>query len=350
MNPRYGCVCFAVPRNLLEHLAENSTGAHRELLRAQAAPAAKLRGQRAARSTAAAPGTPGKQPLHRRIFDAQHQTFLPGHLLRDEGGAAVSDRQADDAYDNIGIALQFFKTVLGRDSLDGHGMGVDTSVHYDKQFANALWTGAQLAVGEGDGQQVTGLAHSLGIIAHELSHGVIQYAVKGGLGVVQVPGLAPALKGEAGALNESFADVFASMIKQWKAGPGAKADWLVGEDIMAPHAGHAIRSLADPGNRELTWAKDTQIKDYRRYLPTDDAHKGAGIASHAFYLAATKIGGNSWEHLGAVWYRALGRLRPRASFLDAAHATIDVAAALHGKGSPPHEAVKAAWRDVYVLT
>jgi Zn-dependent metalloprotease len=140
------------------------------------------------------------------------------------------------------------------------------------------------------------------------------------------------------------------MIKQWHAAQDVRAaDWLLGEDILALHAGSAIRSLKDPGNRKLTWPQDDQIKDYTRYRTTDEAHKASGIANHAFYLAATSLGGKSWETLGAVWLQAFDRLRARSGFLDAAHATLDVAAALHGKGSRTHEAVKAAWRKVKVL-
>ena len=284
------------------------------------------------------------------MFDACGQTLLPGQLLRDEDDPPVRDKEADHAYDNVGIALQFYKTVLGRDSVDGRGLRLDASVHYGMQFSNAMWTGHQLVVGDGDGEHVKGLAHSLGIIAHEFSHGVTQHLVKGGLGVVMTPGQAPALKGQAGALNESFSDVFASMIKQWHAGQDVKhADWLLGEDIMAPRAGKAIRSLKDPGNRSLTYDDDDQIRDFKRFKPTDEAHKASGIGNHAFYLAAMALGGKSWEILGPVWLQAFGRLRARATFLDAAHATVDVAAALHGKGSEPHRAVKAAWKKVNVL-
>jgi len=350
MPNRYGCVCFAVPKKLLQHLADNSDDEHRELLHAQIEHSSKLRSQRATQSAALPPRKTGKQLLHRQVFDAQGQTFLPGKLLRDEDDPPVRDKEADHAYDNVGVALQFYKTVLGRDSVDGRGLRIDASVHYGMRFANAMWTGEQMIVGDGDGRHVTGLAHSLGIIAHELSHGVTQHLIKGGLGVVQVPNQPPTLKGEAGALNESFSDVFASMIKQWHAGQDAKdADWLLGEDILAPHAGKAIRSLKDPGNGKLTWRDDDQIKDYKRYKPTDDAHKASGIPNHAFYLAAMALGGNSWERLAVVWMKGFDRLRAKATFLDAAHATVDVAAALHGKGSAPHDAVKAAWKKVNVL-
>lgn len=350
MKPRYGCVCFAVPRKIIRRMADDSSSDDRELLHAQMAHSSRLRGQRAANIQVRPPARVGKQLLHRQVFDAQGRTFLPGQLLRDEDDPPVKDKEADQAYENIGVAMQFFKSVLGRDSIDGKGHRVDASVHYGFRFVNAMWTGEQMIVGDGDGGHVRGLAHSLGIIAHEFCHGVSQHLVTGGLGVVQVPGKPPELKGEAGALNESFSDVFASMIKQWHAGQDVtQADWLLGEDILASGQGRAIRSLQHPGNDQYTCKGDDQIKDYRRYKPTDEAHTASGIPNHAFYVAATQLGGKSWEQLGKVWLKGFDRLRARSTFLDAAHSTLDVAAALHGKGSDVHRAVKAGWKKVNVL-
>jgi Zn-dependent metalloprotease len=351
MRQRYGCVCFAVPKKLLTQLADDEEDeVHGKLLRSHVDHSSRLRAQRAVQSQERPEAKLGKNPLSRRVFDAGGRTFLPGKLLRDEDGPPTRDKVADQTYENVGIAMQFFKTVLGRDSVDGKGMRIDASVHYGLRFTNAMWTGEQMIVGDGDGRNIKGLAHSLGIIAHEFVHGVSQHIVRGGLGVVEVAGQPPTLKGEAGALNESFSDVFASMIKQWHAGQDVtQADWLLGEDILVPDAGKAIRSLKDPGNSTLTWRNDDQLKDYRHYRPTDDAHKASGIPNHAFYLAATRLGGNSWETLARIWLKGFDRLRVRGTFLDAAHYTMEVAAALHGKGSAPHEAVKAAWKKVNVL-
>lgn len=350
MNARYGCVCFAVPRKLLRHLADMSEDGHRRLLLDQVDHSARLRGQRAAASGRPAAPKRGTRPLHKQVFDAKGSTVLPGHLLRDADDPPTRDKIANQAYDNIGIALQFFSDVLGRNSADGAGMRIDASVHYGFSFANAMWTGEQMVVGDGDGRHVQNLAGSLGIIAHEFTHGVSQHLIKGGLGVVQVPGQPPTLKGESGALNESFSDICASMVKQWHAGQDVhQADWLLGEDILAPHAGKAIRSLKDPGNTALTWRDDDQIKDYRRFKPTQDAHTASGIGNYAFYLAASQLGGNSWETLGPVWFKAYDRLRARSTFLDAAHATVDAAASLHGKGSKTHRAVKTGWNTVNVM-
>lgn len=348
---RYGCLCAALPRKLVAHLAEHSADPDdRQHLHEQNRQTGLLRDQRLAASRAVAASRPAVKPLQRSVFSAQGRTLLPGQLLRDEDDPPTPDAAANAAYENVGIALQFLKTVLGRNSLDNKGMRVDASVHYGFRFVNAMWTGEQMIVGDGDGRSVTGLAASLGIIAHEMAHGITQHLVKGGLGVVLRPGAPPTLKGEAGALNESFSDVFASMVKQWHHQQDVtQADWLLGEDILKPKAGKAIRSLKDPGNQALTWKSDDQIRDFRRFKPTMDAHTGSGVANHAFYLAAMELGGHSWDHLALVWLKAFDRLRAKATFLDAAHATVGVAAALHGRGSPAHNAVKAGWKSVKVL-
>jgi Zn-dependent metalloprotease len=349
---RYGCLCAALPRKLVAHLADHSADPDdRQNLHEQNRHAGLLRGQRHAAGRVTPSTRRAVKPLQRSVFTAQGRTLLPGQLLRDEDDPATPDAAANAAYENVGIALQFLKTVLGRNSLDNKGMRVDASVHYGFRFVNAMWTGEQMIVGDGDGQSVAGLAASLGIIAHEMAHGISQHLIKGGLGVVLMPGAPPTLKGEAGALNESFSDVFASMVKQWHHQQDVTAaDWLLGEDILKPKAGKAIRSLSDPGNQALTWKSDDQIRDFRRFKATMDAHTGSGIANYAFYLAAMDLGGHSWDNLGLVWLKAFDRLRARATFLDAAHATVDVAAALHGRSSPAHKAVKAGWKAVKVLT
>jgi Zn-dependent metalloprotease len=349
---RFTCLCYAIPKKLVQHLADQSEGEHRQALLDQVSHTETVRSTRAQHTKEPPATAKGASKLHRRIFTAQGQTMLPGQQLRDEGQADSHDPQANQLYDNLGIVLKFFKDVLNRDSADGQGMRIDASVHYGYRFANAMWTGQQMIVGDGDGKHIAGLPASLGLIAHEFCHGVSQHLIAGGLGVVLRPGQPPSVEGEAGALNESFSDVFASMVKQWHRNQDADdphTDWLLGEDVITAGSGHAVRSLADPGNRELTWPEDDQIRQWSQYTPGIDAHTASGIANHAFYVAATQVGGKSWENFAAVWLDAYGRLHSKSTFREAADATVDVAAARHGAGSKVHEAVKAGWKKVGVL-
>jgi Zn-dependent metalloprotease len=139
------------------------------------------------------------------------------------------------------------------------------------------------------------------------------------------------------------------MVKQWHAGQNVtQANWLLGENMLAPQYGRAIRSLKDPGNRKLTWYDDEQFKSMAQYVDGADVHDGSGIPNHAFYLAAKKIGGFSWEKAGPIWYEAYGQLKPKASFLDAARATSQVASLRFGSQSKEHKAVTSAWHAVKV--
>src|SRR5262249_14138507 len=72
----------------------------------------------------------------------------------------------------------------------------------------------------------------------------------------------------------------------------------------------------------------------------------SGIPNHAFYLAATAIGGNGWDEAGHVWYAALQQLGADSQFKDCARITTQVAAANYGTESAVHKAVKDAWNQV----
>jgi len=335
---RLRCVCCALPRRVLEHAG----------LAHQHEATQRLRSTRHSHEVdpQAAAGN-GKR--ERFVFDAAGTEALPGVLARAEGAAAVRDAAVNEAYENVGITLDFFAKVYGRDSLDARGMDVKASVHWGTQFANAMWTGRQMLFGDGDGLQVRGFTHCLDIVAHELTHAVTQHAVRGGLGVVKRQGKLD-LAGEAGALNESISDVFASLVKQWHRKQDVEhADWLVGEGVLAPHVGRAVRSLKAPGDRRQTYGGDDQARDMSGFVAGGDVHANSGIPNHAFYLAASELAGHAWEHAGRIWYDAVPRLKAKATFVDAAHATAESAARLFGTASREQHAVQSAWRKTGVI-
>ncbi len=88
-----------------------------------------------------------------------------------------------------------------------------------------------------------------------------------------------------------------------------------------------------------------------RYVTTDDdnggVHINSGIPNHAFYLAATGIGGYAWEVTGQIWYAVLTRrLKADADFAAFAGATVDVAGELYGNGGDAQRIVAEAWSEV----
>ncbi|MCJ0761707.1 M4 family metallopeptidase [Variovorax terrae] len=346
--PVYACVCFALPTRVMSKLAERTEGVHRERLIAHIEACKSMRGDRLQPQATALMCTPNRS-RNRTLFDARNSTRLPGTRLRKEGEPPVADESANQAYDNTGIALDFFHEVFNRVSLDGQGMHVDSTVHYGRDFTNAMWTGRQMVFGDGHADHVIGFTHSLDITAHELTHGLTHLMVPGGLGVVRKAGKVE-LQGEAGALNESISDVFASMVKQWHARQSVReANWLVGEGILAPQYGAAIRSLKAPGDRRVTWFEDDQPRDMSGYIDGGDTHTNSGIPNHAFYLAADALGGYSWQTLGPVWYQALDMIDSRTGFRDFAYATLDGAAMIYGPKAREVQATEHAWKKVRVI-
>jgi Zn-dependent metalloprotease len=139
--------------------------------------------------------------LTREIYDGEGKASLPGKLIRKEGDAATGDEVADIVYDASGSVYDMYFNEFSRDSLDGAGMKLKATVHHRKSYNNAFWNGEQMAYGDGDGRIFRTFAEP-SVIGHEMSHGIVQFS--GGL----------IYRGQSGALNESFADVFGSMMMQ----------------------------------------------------------------------------------------------------------------------------------------
>jgi len=334
------CTCFIVPPKMLRKLADDAaTEEERNRLLDQVEISAHLRGQRSvAPLRTAFVASIGEK--NRDVFDAHNKSTLPGKLVLEEGGKPSSDQAVNQAYDGAGTTYDFYHEVLQRNSVDNKGLRLDSTVHYQKQYNNAFWNGQQMVYGDGDGKLFLGFTGALDVIAHELTHGVTQYAVPGGL----------VYDGQSGALNESISDVFGSVVKQWHLKQSVdQADWLIGAGIMAPSVGKALRSMADPGNKDLTWSGDDQPKDMSGYVDGGDVHTNSGIPNHAFYAAAIALKGNSWDKAGPIWYKALPLLTPNATFADMAKATMQAATLLYGDGSAEVNAVQAAWKVVGVL-
>jgi Zn-dependent metalloprotease len=294
----------------------------------------------------------GEPAPHRSIHDVGGGTVLPGRLVRGEGEEPTGDVSADEAYDGLGATWELFARAFDRDSLDGEGLGLVASVHYGEDFLNAFWDGEQMVFGDGDGIRFASFTAAVDVIGHELTHGVVQYTA----GLIYVA--------QPGALHESIADCFGAMVKQRVLGQeAAEADWLIGQGVFTDAVqGEALRSMKAPGTAydDPVLGKDPQPDSMAHYadLPHDEAndnggvHINSGIPNRAFYLAATGIGGRSWEGAGPLWYDALtrGGLPKDADFATFAEATLAAAASRHGADSPQHEAVEQAWRTVGVLT
>ena len=280
-------------------------------------------------------------PRERIVYDGCRENVLPGLLVRTERLRDGGDADVDRAYDIAGRTLDFYAEVFGRDSIDDRGMSIVSTVHYGQRFQNAFWNGAQMVYGDGDGEAFLSFTSCLEIGAHELAHGVTQIDA------------CLAYEGESGALSESIADVFGSLVKQHALRQTfSDADWVIGAGIFGPEiSGAGLRSLAAPGSAyddPLLGGRDPQpahMRDYVRDAPREElVHINSGIPNHAFYLFAKALGGNAWSVAGRVWYAALrSGLDRTCGFHAFSMATLDAA---RSHGSRVVDALRESWHGV----
>ena len=344
--------CFILPPHILRHMAGHSDANLRSAARATILASRGFQEQRNIYSVIANVAL-GTGSLRRTIYDAQRNSNLPGSIARGEGSDAAHDPSVNEAYDGAGDTYRFYDQIFERKSIDGKGMRLDATVHYQEDpsmgFDNAFWNGRQMIYGDGDGIVFGPFTKSLDVIAHELTHGITE--LEAGL----------EYHGQSGALNESFSDVFGSMVKQWKRGQTVKeADWLIGQELLRDGVGgRALRSMREPGTAydDPRLGKDPQPRRMTEYNHLEDSRAGdwggvhinSGIPNRAFVLACDNLGAeHSWDKAGRIWYATLRALHKTANFVDAANTTIMYAQQLFGQQVV--DAVRDAWMTVEVLS
>ncbi len=339
-----------VPPHMLEEIATKGSESQKNLAISTLKASEQMRGQRRALAdfTGAAfrVAAGGKERI---IYDAKNGSTLPGTPVRNEGDGANADVAVNEAYDGSGATYDLYNDIFSRNSIDGNGMRLDSTVHYKKGYDNAFWNGEQMVYGDGDEDQPESdrlfnrFTIAIDVIGHELTHGVTQYEAK------LVYSFQP------GALNESMSDVFGSLVKQRQLNQTAdQADWIIGEGLLTANVnGVGIRSMKAPGTayNDPVLGKDPQPAHMKDYVNTvsdnGGVHINSGIPNHAFYLTALEIGGYAWEKAGQIWYVTLrDKLGSNSQFQDCANLTYTVAADLYGANSLEQQAVKKGWAGV----
>lgn len=348
MHCRHPILCI-IPPHMLREISERGTDLQREKAKSTILVSSQIRIQRTSAALALrmeAPGTPEK---HRNIYDAKYGSQLPGTLVRQEGDPPLSDIAANEAYDGSGATYDLFKEIYGRNSIDGNGMPLDSTVHYQKGYDNAFWNGQQMVYGDGDEdlppdqRLFNRFTAALDVNAHELTHSVTQFEAN------------LAYSFQSGALNESMSDVFGSLVKQrLRSQTANEADWIIGEGLFTPNvSGVGIRSMKAPGTayNDPILGKDPQPAHMQDYVNTIEdsggVHINSGIPNHAFYIASLELGGFAWEKAGLIWYKALTeKLNQNSNFQEAANLTVETATELFGSGSIEEKAVIKGWQEV----
>ncbi|KMM38008.1 M4 family metallopeptidase [Guptibacillus hwajinpoensis] len=274
-------------------------------------------------------------------YDAANRTKLPGSLWADADNKfnASYDAAAVDAHYYASATYDYYKDVFNRNSYDGNGAPLKSTVHYGRNYNNAFWNGSQMVYGDGDGSTFVSLSGGEDVVAHELTHAVTDTTAD------------LIYQNESGALNESMSDVFGTLVEFHD---NNNPDWLIGEDIYTPGtSGDALRSMSDP----------TQFGDpahySERYTGTQDnggVHINSGIMNKAAYLLSeggtfygVTVSGIGKDKLGAIYYRTLTQyLTASSNFSQMRSAAVQAATDLYGASSSEVQSVNKAFDAVGV--
>jgi hypothetical protein len=264
-----------------------------------------------------------QEAKNRTVYDVALGTTLPGTLVRSEAGPASAVTDVNQAYDYAGVTYDYFFSQYGRDSFNGAGAEIRSSVRYrhpsapGSPYQNAFWNGTQMVYGEG-------FAAADDVVGHELTHAVIEYSAN------------LLYYNQSGALNESYADIFGETIDQLSSLGGGNdttgVRWLVAEDLSIGAIRNMMTptSFGDPGKMS-----DPQFvcRSDGWTSPTGDSggvHSNSGVGNHAFALM---VDGGSYngQTIAGIGVAKAARIQYRAliTYLTSGSGFLDNSAALN---------------------
>jgi bacillolysin len=267
---------------------------------------------------------------------------------QDSNVAAVS------AHVNAKKVYDFYKSVLMRDGVDDRGMDLISVVNciYERdqpgpEWKNAVWFDNKMWYGQvkdGNGG-FRSFSRYLDVIAHELTHGVTEHTAN------------LVYRDQAGALNESFSDIFGIIIFNWDpTQPNADVSrwkWEIGSGLGK--AGLPLRDMSDPKRTEDPAHMDN-------YLNTMDDNGGVHTNSNIHNKAAFNVltardatGKYIFKPLDVaiLYYLCLQRLNSLATFSKTLQVLTDVAGVYYGGDAADRdlkvEAIRSAYKRVGIV-
>jgi Zn-dependent metalloprotease len=248
------------------------------------------------------------------------------------------DQAARDAHWGAENTYDYYLNAHNRNSIDNAGYKLLSYVHYSTNYNNAFWDGTRMTYGDGNGTTFTILT-AIDVCGHEITHGLVSNTANLGTG-------------EAGALNEAFADIFGTTIENF-ARP-TQWDWKIGADITP--SGNGIRNMSNPN---LLGQPDTYLGT--NWDPAGEVHKNDGPCIFWYYLLCQggsgtndnsnvyNVSGLGMTSAALIAYRALTvYFTPTTTYLTARNYAIQAAKDLYGSCSNEVVQTTNAWYAVGV--
>ena len=321
-----------------------------------------------------APGQPGRpegQYANNLVLDYVAATPAAVHAMRDAtntwgnganytAGSSDPDTQQTAGVD-VAFGMQanwdFYTSVIRRSGIDGRNGWATFAVVHDPQSqsggANAAWYPSCFCMRYGDGSLASGIRNltSLDIVAHEMAHGVNQFA--GDLMYAAEPG----------GLNEANSDIFGAMVEFYVRGGGLASgaatipqeggNWTILDEAQVPNYRIMYKPSLNGG-----------IDEWTPRLHQLGPHTASGPMNRAFYFLANGAavsGLNFTPHLPSgmsgigndsafrIWYRAMNYyFTTMTDYAAARQALITASQDLFGPGSRQEQAVWNAMRGINV--
>ena len=243
------------------------------------------------------------------------------------------------------MTFDYFLQKHNRVSYDGNSSSFYVNIGYPGNQNNACWNVMGISCGKGNGSD-TGYFISLDVIGHEFTHGIIN-------STSELPNY-----GEAGALGESFADIFGTMVEYYT--EGDNGDYLIAEDVIPSHCG--LRNMENPNlkNQPDTYQGDLW---YTGDNESVRIHTNSGVQNYWFYLLAEggegvndngdpyQVQGIGKEKAARIAYRNMVYyMNSSCGYSDARNGSILAAADIFGYNSEEVRATIDAWNAVGVNT
>lgn len=141
-------------------------------------------------------------------------------------------------------------------------------IHYRQDYLNAFWNGKEVTFGDGDYRVYP--FTSLGVIAHEVAHGVTHQNSK------------LVYSAQSGGVNESFSDMTSEALECYlseQADGSCVVDWKIGARIFKNLDAMRYLDMPSKDGRSIDHASE-----YKNGL---GVHYSSGVFNRAFYLLAT---------------------------------------------------------------
>ncbi|MFC9918418.1 M4 family metallopeptidase [Agromyces binzhouensis] len=255
--------------------------------------------------------------------------LLPGELIVNPptwSPAAVS------SHANAAAISEFMRTVLRRNNIDNLGGAMVSTVNCvvaadsrgNNEWRNAYWSprARQMVYGQVlRGNELRSLAANVDVVAHEIFHGVtdltsrLEYAF------------------QPGALNESYSDIFGTIIANFDNDDPRSWDWQLGDRLLP--GDEPFRDLSDPPRfNQPDHMDDFRVLPNTRLGDYGGVHINSGIHNKAAFNLLTARGEDDLPTLtttevAAVFYLALTqRLSRTSQFADSRRAVISSARSL----------------------